>query len=206
MAQYALKLEFTTMPQTALKLRKKSKLILAVLLGSATLLVTVLWKPYWIYSHKRGMERAFELMRAEFDANGILVDRTTAWEQLEILVSRTPSDDSERFEFHRDALVKLGYLETLSLEFRHIHFGTEEAKRLFELVLSDLPNNPYTTMEWKSDTDRKDRQSPALIETILIRGKGEKALWVAFHRKYDVRDFRESYMTDTLAPAPKASK
>ena len=53
-----------------------------------------------------------------------------------------------RYEYCRDRLVALGYLEHREFALQHVLAATPEYDRLWKLLCENFPDNPHTAMDW----------------------------------------------------------
>ena len=118
------------------------------------LLLWIVWKPFRVQQHLRGAEKEWEAMSQPLSttADGttgpvIVFSRTSLWDELLYLVRGFPGEPWERYEYHRDALVDLGYFQHRKFRFNHIVGRTPEASKLWELACCGKGAYEYPTLQ-----------------------------------------------------------
>ena len=127
------------------------------------------------------------MMLVEYDASARQIQKGySAWESLLAELTGASTVPSDRYRYHRDALVELCYFEHRMFRFKHIESSTPASKRLWEIATADEDlANLHTTGTTSAE--------PFVIE--VWDTPDQIPGWEGFVRKYDVPDFEERYLT-----------
>src|SRR5262249_23217464 len=105
------------------------------------------------------------------------------------------NDDSwERFEYHRDQLVKLGRFGHINYAFQHILARTDEARHLFRSIDQGVcPALLYGESAYPN--------APAPLQIKIWCELPAVPEWDRFLRSRDVADYRSRFMKSSPHPA-----